>query len=202
MYEPVTSEGRSPSLRRLFCIHCVVASAFSILLGVVVTVQYSFGLAKFGGLEYAPRVLAFGVVRVLGGGTSVAAMLYALLVWTHPLNADSIRTQLLRAAPATVGLVLLTAPFTTALAVLSGDLTSNWVYGVSWALIFESRSAVTGSDFAAATLTLGENLVVASVFSWFLLPLMRRRSWSLLRKLGTTCAILFVARLISGLFSA
>jgi|SRR6478752_108284 len=202
MHEVVASEAITHfPLRRLLYLQGLFATAFSILLGVVITVQFGFGLAKFGGLEYAPRALALSVVRSLGGGVSVAASLYALLVWTHRLDPSAVRPHLLQAAPSAIGLVLLTTPIAIGLALASGYLTSHWAYGVPWNLILASRSILTGSDVAAAGLILAETLVLTSALTWFALPFMCSRRWPLVRKLGATYATLLALRWLSELFA-
>jgi len=68
-------------------------------------VRPCLGEVRWAGVRAAPRVLVLSVVRSLGGGLSVAASLYALVVWTHRLDLNAIRPHLIRVAPSTVGLV-------------------------------------------------------------------------------------------------
>lgn len=194
MDEVEISEAGVPSLRRLLSLQSLIATTFSVVVGIINTAQFSFGLAKFGGLEYAPRVLILSVVRVMGPGVSTAAALYALVVWTHELDPSAIRLQLRRSAPWTIGLILLIDPLATIVAIASGNLISHWVYGVPWDLIRSSHRILTLHDVTAAGLALVESTVLTCVFCWFALPVMRRRSWSLLQKLGATWVAFVVLR--------
>jgi hypothetical protein len=190
------------SLPRLLSMQSAIGAILSLVVGVVTTVQFSFGLVKFGGLEYAPRVLILSAVHDYGPGVSAAASLYALLVWTHEFQPNAIRPCLVRAAPWTLGLVALTAPLAVLLAVVSGNLVSNWAYGVPWDLIGASHRIVTLGDVADGGLGLIGNLFVSGVFCWFALPIMSRRSWALLHKLGVTWAAFALLGSVSHLLTA
>lgn len=63
------------------------AGVLAIISGATVTAQAGFGLEKFDGLEYVPRVSALSVVRELGPGAATAAVLFALVTWAHPLSS-------------------------------------------------------------------------------------------------------------------
>lgn len=196
-------DDRSPQLGQLLFLQAVLAVAFSVLLGIVTTVQFATGLLKFGGLEYAPRVTVLSVVRDgVGSGASAAAALFAVLVWTHRVEAHAVRSHLRRAAPAVLLVALAATPVTIAVAVASGFLTSNCIYGVPWSLIAASRFFLTLQDLPPAGYILLESLALNSAFCWFALPFMRRRSWSLPQKIGGTWAAFAVFSLFTRLMAA
>ena len=197
-----TAEGVALKITRLLFMQGAIAVALSVLVGAATTVQFSFGLAKFGGLEYLPRVLVLSMSRVFGTGVSASASLFALLVWTHPLDENAIRPSLLRAAAWCLGVVILMSPIAATLAIASGFLTSRWAYGVPWDLILASRWVPALADLPAIGLILVQDVALAGAFCWFALPLMTRRSWSLLRKFGATWTAFAIVQIVSKLAAA
>ena len=190
-----TGLGRIPR-GQLETIQLIVAGAFASLAGSVTTIQFCFGLARFGGLEYAPRVSVMSSVRVLGPGTSVSATLIALLIWTHRLDAGAVQPTLSRAAPRALLVAILSVAATTALAASFGFFVAHWVYDVPWDAIAKSRTVLSLSDIPAAVETFVGSAALASAFCWFALPVMRRRSWSLAEKIGATWAAAILVRII------
>ena len=43
-----------------------IVAVTSVFIGMVMTIQFAFGLQRFGGLEYIPRVIVLSFVRELG----------------------------------------------------------------------------------------------------------------------------------------
>lgn len=105
----------------------------SLLVGVISMTQYAAGLARFGGEEYAPRVLGLGAVRSLGPAVSGSSASLALVLWAQILTPVGIRAQF----PAVARRVLLAAlPGYLASAALicgAGALFGSWVFGVGLA---------------------------------------------------------------------
>jgi hypothetical protein len=195
---PRVSSAQFRSLRsgQLEVTLAIAAGAFSILTGSVTAAQFCFGLAKFGGLEYAPRVGVISGVRVFGPATSTLAALLALLVWAHRLDADAVRPNLIRAAPRALVMALVATPITTALTVFSGFFVAHWIYDVPWHAIAASRSALTLGDISAAADTFVVNAALTGAFCWFVLPPMTRRGWSLFQKIGATWGLAILLRVI------
>jgi hypothetical protein len=177
-------------------LQCIIAGAFAVLAGSVATVHFCFGLAKFGGLEYAPRVTLLSSIHALGPAVSAWALLLALLIWTHPLDADAIRPSLLRAAPRALLVALVSVPVTTTLAASSSFFVTHWLYDVPWNVVAASRSVLSLSDFPAVIETFVSNAALAGALCWFTLPVLRRRGWSLLQKLGATWVAAILLRIV------
>jgi hypothetical protein len=184
-------------LSRLLVLQGAIAVALSLVVGVAATIQVSSGLSKFGGLEYAPRVILVSAVRAYGGSVSTLSALLALLAWTHRVSADAVRQHLRRAAPWALSFAALATPVTTGLAVASGLLISHWVYGVSSETIGAARSTlVLREDVPAAAFGFAVNALFYGAFCWLVFPAMRRRSWSLLRKIAMTGAAVALVRVV------
>jgi hypothetical protein len=198
---PQASKAELRPLRfgRLTRLQCIIAGAFAVLAGSAATVQFCFGLARYGGLEYAPRVTVISSVRVLGPATSASAMLVALLIWTHQLDADVIRKALVRAAPRVLLAALISVPVTTALAVSSSLLVANWVYDISWHAIASSRAVLRLGDVPAAIEVFVVCAGLTGTLCWFALPVLKRRAWSLVGKLGAAWVAAIVARIVARL---
>src|SRR5260370_40354345 len=43
-----------------------IVAVTSIFIGMVMTIQFAFGLQRFGGIEYIPRVIVLSFLRELG----------------------------------------------------------------------------------------------------------------------------------------
>lgn len=197
--EKTDSKRATSSLKKLVYLQSVIALALSLLAGFGLVVQIGFGLRKFGGLEYIPRILALSAVRTIGGGVVAAASLYALLAWTHHASPADIRRNLRRAVPPTLGFSVLALPLTVALTLIAGLATGTLVYGVD----AEPRTLVSTirlEDLAAAYLTLFESVLAAAFFCWWAIPLMGRKYWSLPQKFLATFATFLLLRFVAELF--
>jgi len=175
-------------LGRLGVTQATFAGAFAILTGGISALQFGFGLSRFGGLEYALRLISINSVRELGPATSVSAALFALLSWTHRMDPDAVRSNLWRASPQTFLIAIIGVFATTALAVCSGLCVAHWVYDVPWNALATACSVLSLEDVPAAIEAFALNAALAGAFCWFALPVMRRRSWSLAQKVGTAWA--------------
>lgn len=69
--------------RRIAVLGQVVGALLGGFLGVMQTVQYGFGLSRFGGLAYVPRVVALSTVRALGSGAALLVMAVASAIVLH-----------------------------------------------------------------------------------------------------------------------
>ena len=186
----------SLELRRLVMLQLAIACSFAVVAGSLSTIQFCFGLAKFGGLEYAPRVTVLSSVREVGPAVSASATLLALLVCTRRWDAEVIRASLLRAAVWVILVAVAGVPPTTIVALASGFFVAHFGYGVPWAAIEASRSAVTWADSFGTLQTFAWCVSVDALFCWFALPAMSRRSWSLAQRVGATWASAVAVRLL------
>lgn len=189
-------EGDVLQVPRLLLLQAAIACVLSIVVGAAVAVQFSTGLEQFGGLEYGPRVVVLSAVRALGSGVSAQAALFAMVAWTHRVDAGTVTSRLLRGAPWVAVAALLATPVTISLTAMSGLVTLHWLYDVPWSGVAGAPEALDRSDLLAAGLTWVRGALFAGVFLWFVVPLMSRRSWSLLCKLGMTWATFALLRTV------
>jgi hypothetical protein len=176
----------APALVRVLALQLALMTVLSIVVGTLMSAQFGFGLAKFGGLEYVPRIVVLSGVRLTGAGASAAASLFALLVATHRASSASVRPMLRRLASASLGLAVAGTPAAVLVVVGSGFLLTHFSYGLAWQLLADSTSVITRDDLLAATYNLLRNLAVVAGLAWFAWPQMAERSWSLARRVIAT----------------
>ncbi len=124
-----------------------IVAVTSVFIGMVMTIQFAFGLQRFGGLEYIPRVIVLSFLRelaptltaiIVGGrvGSGMAAEVGAMNVTEQ---VDAIRA--LGADPAKklvlprVGAAIIVMPILSLIALFLGSLGAMFVcaaeYGIS-----------------------------------------------------------------------
>lgn len=180
------------------------AAVLATINGVTVTVQAGFGLEKFGGLEYVPCVSAISVVRELGPGAATAAILFALVTWSHPLSLHDIRSQLPPTILRALLLALLSLPGALGVAVTASFLTGWAVFDISWSpFCTAATKTLVLDDLVAALTSFGANAIVVGAMAWATLPRLAQVKWSLFRKIASAWVALLALRLLfSGLEAA
>src|SRR5450432_176591 len=138
----------------------------SVFIGMVMAVQFAFGLQKFGGLEYTGRVIALSFARelaptltavIVGGriGSGMAAELGAMAVTEQidairALGADPLKKLVWPRLLASVIVLPIVAAFSLVLGFAGAMLISDLQFGIPSAFFFRSAlGAVNMSDFLA-----------------------------------------------------
>jgi phospholipid/cholesterol/gamma-HCH transport system permease protein len=138
----------------------------SVFIGMVMAVQFAFGLQKFGGLEYVGRVIALSFARelaptltavIVGGriGSGMAAELGSMAVTEQidairALGADPLKKLVWPRLLASVIVIPIVAAFSLVLGFAGAMLITDLQFGIPSAFFFRSAlSAVTMTDFAA-----------------------------------------------------
>jgi hypothetical protein len=193
------SEAVSPSSRqfeaRFFWAFAAWALLLAVTIGSVLTLQVADGLTKFGGLEYLARVTSLSIVRDLAPGAAATATFLALIVWSHPLDAATLRARL----RSTIGRALLTAlaslPLVTSVAVGTAMLTARVFHGVSWgASLSATVQTIHPADLSAALEVLGVYAGGVGLLAYFSLAPFNRMGWSLSLKIVAAWVALFAVR--------
>lgn len=189
--QAMTVKSRQPDWSKLWRLFVIWGTAIAAVSASIITFQSGFGLRKFGGLEYVPRLLALALVREMGPGAATSAALIGLVHWTHRYDVDQLRSCLgqVRARGYLGSIVML--PVATLVALASSFSTAFVVYGITWATYSSGMAETLAmADFAVA---LGGTFVsglILMLTSLFLLPTFARFSWSLPVKLLATCSCL------------
>ena len=138
----------------------------SLFIGMVMAVQFAFGLQKFGGLEYVGRVIALSFARelaptltavIVGGriGSGMAAELGSMAVTEQidairALGADPLKKLVWPRLLASVIVLPIVAAFSLVLGFAGAMLITDLQFGIPSAFFFRSAlGAVTMSDFLA-----------------------------------------------------
>ena len=141
----------------------------SVFIGMVMAVQFAFGLQKFGGLEYTGRVIALSFARklaptltavIVGGriGSGMAAELGAMAVTEQidairALGADPLKKLVWPRLAASVVVLPIVAAFSLVLGFAGAMAITDLQFDVPSAFFFRSAlSAVNMSDFLAGML--------------------------------------------------
>jgi phospholipid/cholesterol/gamma-HCH transport system permease protein len=141
----------------------------SVFIGMVMAVQFAFGLQKFGGLEYTGRVIALSFARelaptltavIVGGriGSGMAAELGAMAVTEQidairALGADPLKKLVWPRLAASVIVLPVVAAFSLVLGFAGAMAITDLQFDVPSAFFFRSAlSAVNMSDFLAGML--------------------------------------------------
>ena len=161
-------EGRAivKQLEDLGVASCGIVVVTSVFIGMVMAVQFAFGLQKFGGLEYVGRVIALSFARelaptltavIVGGriGSGMAAELGAMAVTEQidairALGADPLKKLVWPRLLASVIVIPIVAAFSLVLGFAGAMLITDLQFGIPSAFFFRSAlAAVTMTDFAA-----------------------------------------------------
>jgi phospholipid/cholesterol/gamma-HCH transport system permease protein len=138
----------------------------SVFIGMVMAVQFAFGLQKFGGLEYVGRVIALSFARelaptltavIVGGriGSGMAAELGSMSVTEQidairALGADPLKKLVWPRLLASVIVLPIVAAFSLVLGFAGAMLITDLQFGIPSAFFFRSAlGAVNMSDFLA-----------------------------------------------------
>src|SRR6478735_3839089 len=138
----------------------------SVFIGMVMAVQFAFGLQKFGGLEYTGRVIALSFARelaptltavIVGGriGSGMAAELGAMAVTEQidairALGADPLKKLVWPRLLASVIVLPVVAAFSLVLGFAGATLITNLQFDIPSAFFFRSALvSVNMSDFMA-----------------------------------------------------
>jgi phospholipid/cholesterol/gamma-HCH transport system permease protein len=141
----------------------------SVFIGMVMAVQFAFGLQKFGGLEYTGRVIALSFARelaptltavIVGGriGSGMAAELGAMAVTeqidaVRALGADPLKKLVWPRLLASVIVIPIVAAFSLVLGFAGAMLITDLQFDIPSAFFFRSAlSSVGMSDFLAGML--------------------------------------------------
>jgi len=138
----------------------------SVFIGMVMAVQFAFGLQKFGGLEYTGRVIALSFARelaptltavIVGGriGSGMAAELGAMAVTEQidairALGADPLKKLVWPRLLASVIVLPVVAAFSLVLGFAGATMITNLQFDIPAAFFFRSALvSVNMSDFMA-----------------------------------------------------
>jgi phospholipid/cholesterol/gamma-HCH transport system permease protein len=131
-----------------------IVAVTSIFIGMVMTIQFAWGLRRFGGLEYIPRVVALSFVRELGPtltavivggriGSGMAAEVGAMNVTEQvdairALGADPVKKLVLPRVAAAMMAMPLLSMFATALGIGGAMLVCSLQFGIGRDYFFTS----------------------------------------------------------------
>jgi len=141
----------------------------SLFIGMVMAVQFAFGLRKFGGMEYTPRVIALSFARelaptmtslIVGGriGAGMAAEVGSMAVTeqidaVRALGADPLKKLVWPRLVATVLAMPLLCGSALVLGVAGAMAISSWQFDLPASFFLQSAiGAVTPGDFASGIL--------------------------------------------------
>ncbi len=131
-----------------------IVAVTSIFIGMVMTVQFAYGLQRFGGLEYIPRVIVLSFLRELGPtltaiivggriGSGMAAEVGAMNVTEQvdairALGGDPVKKLVLPRVVAAMVVMPLLSVFADVLGTLGAVLVSDFEYGIKPLLFIRS----------------------------------------------------------------
>jgi phospholipid/cholesterol/gamma-HCH transport system permease protein len=138
----------------------------SVFIGMVMAVQFAFGLRKFGGMEYTGRVVALSFARelaptltavIVGGriGAGMAAELGSMAVTeqldaVRALGADPLKKLVLPRLAASILVMPVLSTFALVLGFSGAMLITDIEFGIPAAFFLRSAlGAVTMTDFAS-----------------------------------------------------
>jgi phospholipid/cholesterol/gamma-HCH transport system permease protein len=131
-----------------------IVAVTSVFIGMVMTIQFAFGLQRFGGLEYIPRVIVLSFLRELGPtltavivggriGSGMAAEVGAMNVTEQvdairALGGDPAKKLVLPRVVAAMIVMPLLSVFADALGTLGALLVCDLEYGIKPLLFIQS----------------------------------------------------------------
>jgi phospholipid/cholesterol/gamma-HCH transport system permease protein len=138
----------------------------SLFVGMVMAVQFAFGLRKFGGMEYTPRVIALSFSRelaptltaiIVGGriGAGMAAELGAMAVTeqidaVRALGADPLKKLVWPRLVASVFVLPMMGAIALVLGVGGAMLITDLQFDIPWSFFYQSAlNSVAMMDFMA-----------------------------------------------------
>ena len=146
-----------------------IVAVTSIFIGMVMAVQFAFGLRKFGGMEYTGRVVGLSFARelaptltavIVGGriGAGMAAEVGSMAVTeqidaVRALGADPLKKLVLPRLVASVVTMPVLAAFALVLGFSGAMIVTDLQFNIPAAFFFRSAlSTVTMADFASGLL--------------------------------------------------
>jgi phospholipid/cholesterol/gamma-HCH transport system permease protein len=147
---------------------CIV-TVTSVFIGMVMAVQFAFGLRKFGGMEYTGRVIALSFARelaptltavIVGGriGSGMAAEVGAMAVTeqidaVRALGADPLKKLVWPRLVASVIVMPMLGAFALVLGFFGAMMITDLQFDIPWEFFLRSAlSAVTMADFISGML--------------------------------------------------
>ncbi len=131
-----------------------IVAVTSIFIGMVMTIQFAFGLRRFGGVEYIPRVIVLAFLRELGPtltavivggriGSGMAAEVGAMNVTEQvdairALGGDPAKKLVLPRVVAAMIVMPLLSVFADTLGTLGAAFVANYEYGIGPRLFMQS----------------------------------------------------------------
>jgi phospholipid/cholesterol/gamma-HCH transport system permease protein len=179
---------------RILRLALVIGAAFGIGIGCVEAIQFGFGLQRFGGLEYVPRVVVLSLVRADGPAIALSAVCYAALFVFHRSRADVPAAAAARARTGlfVAGGVLVVSPLATVLGTMASALTLAAVYGHGVAAFAASvRETLLWSDVVAGIVLTAAYAAAAGLFVPRLAPRLGRAKLHFALKLVIVSVVLF-----------
>ncbi len=163
-----------------------MGAAFGVFLGVAQTVEFGWGLRRFGGMEYVPRVVALTTVRALGAGAAMLVTVVTAAVTLHragrarPGETVARDRRLAWLAAATLATFVVVA----SLAIAGGAVTSGAFFGLGpRAYVREGVDTLLMSDVAHGAALAAVDALVATGFIAWVGPWMHRSPRALVLKL-------------------
>ena len=143
-----------------------IVTVTSVFIGMVMAVQFAFGLRKFGGMEYTGRVVALSFMRelapsltavIVGGriGSGMAAEVGSMAVTEQidairALGADPLKKLVWPRLVASILVMPVLAAFALVLGFGGAMLISDLEFNIQWQFFLRSAlSVVTMADFAS-----------------------------------------------------
>lgn len=171
--------------------------------GTILTFQFAWGLAKFGGLEYVSRVAALSISRVVAATVVFNAGLFAWITWAHDVEAALVRERF----RGTALRVALAAPLAYAFSALVASMAGFFVGSIAFGISLETWLADYGTSLLpldwvygmGATIT---GVAVLIVAAWFVMPRLSSVSWGLGRKLAVAFGAIVLLRVVVSLGEA
>jgi hypothetical protein len=196
---PVEAQSGAPSGidARILRLAVGIGAAFGVCVGCVEAVQFGFGLQRFGGLEYVPRVVVLSMVRANGPAIALSAACYAALFVFHRSRADVPAAARARTGLFVAGAVLLVSPLATVLGTIGSAFALAAVYGQSVAEFGASaKETLLWSDVRAGIVLTAAYAAAAGIFVPRLAPKLGRAGFHFALKLAAVSVVLFAAHLI------
>lgn len=136
-----------------------IVAVSSLFIGMVMTIQFAFGLRRFGGLEYIPRVVVLSFARelaptltavIVGGriGSGMAAEVGAMNVTEQvdairALGADPVKKLVVPRVVAAILVMPILGMFAFALGILGAIFVCKYQFGISEEYFMQSALEAT-----------------------------------------------------------
>jgi hypothetical protein len=154
-----------------------VAGIYAFWIGVVDSVRFGYGLRRFGGIEYVPRVIALSMTRSDGARASFVAACFTLVVVLHRASARNPAVSVRERSPHRVGAAVAAGMLpATLLGLLGGAVGLTVFYSQPFGAIASAfRTVVVALDIVHGLLEAALQVVLAMLFAFW--PLRRIGLW-------------------------